>query len=133
MSDDDYVYDVEALQKTEYFTIVIGVISIFFPLSVVFILLYRYDKLVKGRSLIHYVLMIALADTMVSITVSMGFPRGGTTACAAQGFMIYFFSRLSWFFTGIMIIININVIIIIIIDIVIIRCIDHPTVFCYCV
>ena len=131
MYDDDYVYNVEALQKTEYFTIVIGVISIFFPLSVVFILLYRYDKLVKGRSLLHYVLMIAIADTMVSITTAMGYPRGGTTACAAQGFMMYFFSRLSWFFTGIMIIINI--IIIIIIDIVIIRCIDHPTVFCYCV
>ena len=48
--------------------------------------------------------MIAIADTMVSITIAMGYPKGGTNACAAQGFLIYFFSRLSWFFTDVLII-----------------------------
>ena len=102
--DDIYHYDVKLLKQSEIYGIIIGVISALFTISVVFILLYKYDKLVKGRTLIHYILMIAIADTIVSMTVAMGYPKRGSYACAAQGFLNIFFSRLSLFFTCVLII-----------------------------
>jgi hypothetical protein len=62
MTNDDYNYDFKGIQQTEIFAIVIGIISALFPLSVVIILLYRSKQLLVGRSLTHYVLMIAISD-----------------------------------------------------------------------
>ena len=87
MSDDNshsYDFDYPAISKSETFTIVLGSICALFPASVVFILLHRYEKLMKGRRLIHYILMIAIADTIISF-ISLGYPKPHTTTCAVQG------------------------------------------------
>ena len=75
--DDDYVFDYTAINNVRIFTIVIASISILFPLSVVVILIQRYNTLVRGKSLIHYVMMIAIADTMTALTIAFGFPEAG--------------------------------------------------------
>ena len=51
---DDGSYHLDRLEviRAEQYAITIGVISMLFPASVVFILLYRYNKLVRGRSLV---------------------------------------------------------------------------------
>ena len=98
MSNDDYIYDYNGIKTAEIFTIVIASISALFPASVVFILLQQYDVLVRGKSLIHYVLMIAIADTLVSINIALGFPKSGIL-CSAQAFSLLFFGRMSWNFT----------------------------------
>jgi len=74
---DDYEYDYDAIQKTEIFAIVIGIVTSLMPLSVVFILLYRERVLLRDRPLVHYILMIAISDFFVSITVAMGYPPAG--------------------------------------------------------
>jgi len=58
--------------------------------------------LVREKPLIHYVMMIAIADTITSITIAFGFPGPGSL-CTAQGFLNFFFSRMSWFFTDVLI------------------------------
>jgi len=97
---DDYIAKIEA---SKIFTIVISVISTVFPLSVVMILLQRYNRLVRGKSLIHYVLCIAVADTLNAIFYTFGYPTSQSIACDFQGFFIVYFSRMSWFFTDILI------------------------------
>ena len=104
MPNDDYQYDYNGIKATEIFAITIGVISALFPLSVVFILCYRYNKLVKGKSLMEYVGMIALSDTFTSITIAMGYPSSHSITCRVQGFLGIFFSRLSLFYTDALII-----------------------------
>lgn len=103
MSSDDYSYDYKALEVSRIVTIVIGSIAILFPLSVVFILLQRYNSLVKGKSLIHYILMIAIADTLTALSYTMGYPKSGIL-CELQSFMTIFFPRMSWFFTNALVI-----------------------------
>jgi len=106
MSDDNsssYDFDYPAISKSETFTIVLGSLCALFPASVVFILLHRYEKLMKGRRLIHYVFMIAIADTIISIFIALGYPAPHTTTCAVQGFVLYFFAKASWFFTDVLI------------------------------
>lgn len=103
MPTDDYQVDYHAIKNSEVFTIVIGTISIFFPLSVVIILILRYEKLMKGRTLIHYVFMISIADTIICIFIAIGYPKPETLTCATQAFILYFFSRASWFWTDILI------------------------------
>ena len=101
MSDDNsggYYFDYPAISKSETFTIVLGSICTLFPASVVLILILRYEKLMKGRRLIHYVMMIAIADTITSMFIALGYPAPHTTTCAVQGFVLYFFSKASWFF-----------------------------------
>ena len=100
--DDKYVFDYEAINNARIFTIVIASFSTLFPLSVVVILIQRYNTLVRGKSLIHYVLMIAIADTMTALTIAFGFPDAGPL-CSAQAFLNIFFSRMSWFFTDVLI------------------------------
>jgi len=104
-SNDDYNYqfDYNALEQSKILTIVIGTFCTIFPLSVVFILLYRYDKLVKGKRLIHYILAIAISDTMSSFSISLGYPEANSSTCAAQGFFLLLFSRASWFYTDVLI------------------------------
>ena len=74
MTTDDYEYDYNGIDKTEIYAIVLGIISGLLSLSVVFILLFKYEKLLKDRPLIHYVFMIAISDTFVSITTAIGYP-----------------------------------------------------------
>ena len=90
--DDNYVFDNTAINEARIFTIVIASFSTLFPLSVVVILLQRYNTLVRGKSLIHYVMMIAIADTMTSISIAFGLPEAGPL-CSAQGFLLIFFAR----------------------------------------
>ena len=102
-TDDDYVFDYTAINNVRIFTIVIGSISTLFPLSVVVILIQKYNTLlVRGKSLVHYVMMIAIADTMTAISIAFGLPEAGPL-CSAQAFLNIFFSRMSWFFTDVLI------------------------------
>ena len=101
-TNDDYVYDYNGIDHAEIFNFVISFISAFIPASVVFILLQRYDLLVRGKSLIHYVLMIAIADTFISIASTFGFPEPGIL-CSTQSFSLIFFSRMSWSFTFVLV------------------------------
>ena len=82
--DDGYIYNYEAIEKCRIFTIIIGSISIIFPLSVVIILIQRYNNLVRGKSMIHYILMIAIADSFTSLFISFGYPPPGIL-CSIQG------------------------------------------------
>lgn len=82
--DDGYTYDYEAIEKCRIFTIILGSISIVFPLSVVVILIQRFDNLVRGKSMMHYILMIAIADTFTSFFISLGYPPPGIV-CSIQG------------------------------------------------
>jgi len=100
--DDGYNYDYEAIQKCRIFTIIIGSISIVFPLSVVVILIQRFDNLVRGKSMMYYILMIAIADTFTSFFISLGYPPPGIV-CSIQGFFSFFFARMSWFYTDVLI------------------------------
>ena len=100
--DDDYEFDNAGINNARIFTIVVASISTLFPLSVVIILAQRYNTLVREKALVHYVMMIAIADTITSITIAFGFPGPGPL-CSAQGFLNFFFSRMSWFFTDVLI------------------------------
>ena len=104
MAEDDYSYDYQAIDESRIFTIVIATISVLFPLSVVIILIQKYNTLVRGRSLVHYVLCIAIADTMTSFFLAFGYPNGGTVACSIQGFSIMLFQQFSWFYTDVLMI-----------------------------
>ena len=104
-TDDGFVFDKKldaAINNARLFSIVVGSISALFPLSVVMILFQRYTSLVRGKSMVHYVMMIAIADTATAITIAFGFPGPGPL-CTAQGFLNFFFSRMSWFFTDVLI------------------------------
>ena len=92
MPNDDYQYDYNGIKATEIFAITIGVISALFPLSVVFILCYRYNKLVRGQSLMEYVGMIALSDTFTA----MGYPSSHSIEHKGS----YEYSRLSLFYSS---------------------------------
>ena len=46
-------------------------------------------------------MMIAIADTMTSISIAFGLP--GASLCSAQAFLNMFFSRMSWLFTDVLI------------------------------
>jgi hypothetical protein len=59
------VYD--KIKIVEIVTIIVATISMISSLSVVFILIYQYSKLVKGKTLTHHVLQIAIADTIGNI------------------------------------------------------------------
>ena len=104
MSADDYTYDPQEslINDARIFTIVLATISLLFPLSVVIILIQKYKTLVVGKSLIHYILMIAIADTMTAFFISFGYPSS-YDLCAAQGFGLVFFSRMSWLYTDVLI------------------------------
>ena len=83
MSEDNYMIEANdalrhdpTIKCIEVLTIIISVISMIFSASVVFILLYKYERLVLGRSLVHILLMIAISDTMVSFSYAAGYPSG---------------------------------------------------------
>jgi hypothetical protein len=101
---DDYSFDYRAIDQARVFTIVIATISALFPLSVVIILIQRYGTLVRGKTLVHYVLCIAIADTLTAIFIAFGYPRGGSAACSIQAFCGILSCRFSWFYTDVLII-----------------------------
>ena len=88
-----YQYDTVSLNQSEIVSIIIGTFCTIFPLSVVFILIYRYDKLVRGKRLIHYILFIAIADTWSSFSIALGYPKTHTSTCS--GIEIYYLIILS--------------------------------------
>ena len=101
--DDYYVNNYPAIDQARIFAIALASISLLFPLSVVIILIQRYETLVTGKSLIHYILMISMADTMVALFFAFGYPPSGSIACSVQGFGLFFFARMSWLFTDVLI------------------------------
>lgn len=105
---DDYNYDYNALHGSDIFSIVFGSICILFPLSVIIILLLRYEQLLKDKDLVHYIFFIALADTMTALTIAMGYPPSNSDTCVAQGFLFIFFSRASWVSSIILLALMIN-------------------------
>jgi hypothetical protein len=92
-SNDDYVYDYDAIKKSEIFCITLGSISILFHLSVIIILIWTYDILLKDKDLVLYILMIAICDLITSSAIASGFPNVHSLACQVQGFLFIFFSR----------------------------------------
>jgi len=84
--------------RIEIITITFSSLSMIFSLSVVAILLYRYDKLVLGKSLLHHVLIIAICDSMVSFSYALGYPRN-EGLCSFQGFLSLTTEKASWLWT----------------------------------
>ena len=82
----------------EAIQILISVISLLATLSVVFILALRYKKLVEDKPFIFHIFMIAISDSMVSLSFSFGYPKQGPL-CSIQGFIFMLFGRASWLFT----------------------------------
>jgi hypothetical protein len=95
VNDDDNVIQ---LKQVELVTIILSIISLLFSLSVVFILLFKYQKLLEGKVLIHHVLNIAVSDTFVGIAFGMGYPSPGRL-CTVQGLIGETFEKASWFWT----------------------------------
>ena len=87
--DDDMNIYYEEIHKTEIVTILLAVLSGIASLSVVFILTYKYKELVDKRDFIHYVYMIAIADTSTSFMYSLGYPKPGPI-CSIQSFITSF-------------------------------------------
>ena len=82
MINDDYDYinslkNDPTIKTIEIFTIIISVISMMFSGSVVFILLYKYNKLVMGKTLIHILLIISICETILSFSYALGYPSLG--------------------------------------------------------
>ena len=97
-SNDDFDLKSNTLFITvENATIVISTISLIFSLSVVFILLYRYETLVLNKPLIAIVLFIAISDTLISLGYSFGYPTG--ILCNIQGLLAETFEKMSWIAT----------------------------------
>jgi len=100
-NDDDFELKSNTIFITvENATIVISTISLIFSLSVVFILLYRYEALVAGKPLIAIVLFIAISDTLVSLAYSFGYPTG--ILCNVQGLLAETFEKVSWIATDLL-------------------------------
>lgn len=97
-NDDDY----DGINGAKIFTIVIASISCIFPLSVVFILLQKYSTLVRGKSLIYYILMIAISDFAQAITVCFLYAEAGPL-CSTISFLNLFACRMSFFYTDVLI------------------------------
>ena len=70
---DSYQLDYGAIEYTRLFAIIIGTFSSLFPLSVVILLTMKYNRLVRGKRLIWYVYNIAIADTIISLSIAMGY------------------------------------------------------------
>ena len=67
-ANDDYFLQIQVehnLKIIEKIQIFIAIISMIATMSVVFILLYKYQKLVKQRRFCQYLLTIAISDTLI--------------------------------------------------------------------
>lgn len=96
---DDYT-NVSTIKRKneEAVQILISVISLIASLSIVFILTLRYKKLVEDKPFMFPIYMIAISDTMVSLSYSFGYPMQGPL-CSVQAFIFMLFGRASWLFT----------------------------------
>lgn len=93
------------IYNIEIATIVVAVITMIFTLSVIFILILKYKKLVEGQLLSYNVLMIAICDTIVAFTYALGYPNANETGlCKFQGFLALNSERASWFWTDLLIV-----------------------------
>ena len=52
---------------------------------IIIITIIRYTKLTAGKTMIQYVLWIAISDTLFAVSTALGYPQPGTTSCYAQG------------------------------------------------
>ena len=96
VNDDDNVIQ---LKQVELVTIILSIISLLFSLSVVFILLFKYQKLLEGKVLIHHVLNIAVSDTFVGIAFGMGYPSPGRL-CTVLMLSLLPFVNVSYGYSG---------------------------------
>jgi hypothetical protein len=94
MTDDDYIV---TINKIEIAQVVFASISLLCSVSVIFILLYYYHKLYYGKLFSHYILIIAICDSITSFSFALGYPKDWL--CSIQGFLLIFFARMSWFYT----------------------------------
>ena len=105
MGNDDVLYDdieIRSIHNSEIFRIVLAVISGLFTFSVVFILLYKYKILVEKRDFVHYILCIAISDTVLCFFYAWGFPNPGII-CSIQSFSTSFAARSSWLYTDVLV------------------------------
>jgi len=79
----------------------IAIISFTFCISVLFICCYKWTNLVRGKPFVKIVLTIALCDALASLGFAFGYPKGDL--CTAQSVIIFFFERLSWIYTAILV------------------------------
>jgi hypothetical protein len=100
-NNDDLRYNQKNID-TEIVVMTLSIISLLASLSLVFILFYKYNKLVKDKWLTHVVLMIAICDSFVSLSFSIGYPPPGRL-CQFQGFLLEFFEKCSWLWTDLLI------------------------------
>ena len=104
MANNDYsMENDQVIRNLEIATIVVSIISLLFSSSVVFILLYRYNQLVRGKTLISIILLIAVADSLVSLAYSFGYPPSNNDLCKFQGFLAETFEKVSWLTTDVLI------------------------------
>ena len=89
------IYQLEKIQQ------IVASISLLFSFSVVFILLIRYKILVKDKPFSFIILIIAVSDSFASLAFSFGYPKG--QLCIAQPAILFFFERLSWIYTTILV------------------------------
>jgi len=94
----DFLNEVHKLEKI---TKVVAIISLICSLSVVIILLIRYNKLVKNKPFSLIILIIAISDSFASLCFSFGYPK--KELCITQSVMLFFFERLSWYYTTILV------------------------------
>lgn len=104
MANDDYSMENDpVIRNLEIATIVVSIISLLFSSSVVFILLYKYNQLVRGKTLISIILLNAVADSLVSLAYSFGYPSEDNDLCKFQGLLAETFEKVSWLTTDILI------------------------------
>lgn len=104
MIDDDYQVDINGIRNSEAFYIVLASISMILTSSMVFILLFRYGKLVSGKTVSHLVLMISISLFLSSLaSVIGGYPVSQSSTCYFQSFVWLFFMRSSWLYTDLLI------------------------------
>lgn len=103
MIDDDYNLDIDGIRNSEAFYIVLASISMILTSSMVFILLFRYGKLVSGKTVSHLVLMISISLFFSSLASVIGYPISQSSTCYFQSFVWLFFIRSSWLYTDLLI------------------------------
>lgn len=96
INEDDYL-TVDIVKRQEIAQQTVASISVLTSSTLIFLLIYKYNVLVKGKNLTNFVLLIAISDAMYSFMYMFGYPY--STLCSVQGIISLFFERLSWTYT----------------------------------
>jgi len=96
INEDDYL-TVDIVKRQEIAQQTVASISVLTSGTLIFLLIYKYNVLVKGKNLTNFVLLIAISDAMYSFMYMFGYPY--STLCSLQAIISLFFERLSWTYT----------------------------------